>query len=82
MLSFSDLRDAVLESAEMAGAYLNGARLQGANLENAKLYGAYVVGTDLREVRGLDQDQLETMVGDRETRLPAGLRRPVAWSQD
>jgi uncharacterized protein YjbI with pentapeptide repeats len=68
----ADLTDAKFGAAQLAGAKFGAAQLAGADLEWAKLAGA-----DLQRVRGLTQDQLKRVCGDRATKLPAGLTLPA-----
>jgi Pentapeptide repeats (8 copies) len=71
---------AYLSEAQLSGAWLDGANLSGAFLERAKLSGAQVVKADLREIRDLTQEQLNTAHGDALTLLPDGLQRPDGWA--
>jgi uncharacterized protein YjbI with pentapeptide repeats len=65
---------AKLRGANLTGADLTGADLTGADLQGATLRGAILRGTDLAAVAGLTEQQLETVVLDGSTRLPAHLR--------
>jgi hypothetical protein len=58
---------------------LSRGNLQKANLHGLELYRANLRGTDLQEVRGLTQEQLEQAVGDENTVLPEYLSVPAAW---
>lgn len=86
------LRDAHLERASFVGAHLEkaffgGARMDGALLKEARLEQAYLNGTrleganllgvDLKNVIGLDWEQLKTAKKDNRTRLPDYLRLPA-----
>lgn len=81
----ADLRGADLAAANLRGAMLVGADLRGADLRRADLTGADLRGADLR---GADlgtalfvtQSQVDSAVGDGQTRLPAHLTRPAHWS--
>jgi len=81
-----------LSIADMFGGRFTGASFANANLQNANLVGAYfgsanfsgavltgaiLSGAEMENVRGLTQAQLDTACGDRDTRLPAGLRIPA-----
>jgi uncharacterized protein YjbI with pentapeptide repeats len=80
----ADLSRAVLERAALIGTYLLGADLRGADLNVADLRGADLRGADLR---GADlshsffliQAQVETAIGDLDTKLPPSLTRPEHW---
>ncbi len=66
-----------LTQAHLDGAWLEGARLAGAWLWRAKLTDAFVAGVDLAGTIGLAQWQLNAAAGDKWTRIPDGLDRPV-----
>ncbi|PLS84810.1 MAG: hypothetical protein CYG60_15940 [Actinobacteria bacterium] len=70
-----------LHGTSLLQARLEGANLQGANLQGANLQGANLQGAILLEVEGLTQEQIESARGDETTKLPDGLRPPVAWSK-
>ena len=73
-LSGANLRDAELARADLRGAVLAGADLTGANIHLVRLE-----NTDLSQVVGLTQAQLDLACGDGSTKLPAGLERPGSW---
>lgn len=73
-LRAADLRGALLIAADCTGADLRGADLLGADLRDTRLHGA-----DLTDALFLTQPQLDAAVGDRTTRLPGELTRPVSW---
>lgn len=78
------LRDADLAGADLRGAYLIGADLTGADLRWADLIGAdlraaNLGGADLSTSLFVTQPQVQSAKGDRGTRLPDRLRRPVHW---
>jgi uncharacterized protein YjbI with pentapeptide repeats len=78
------LADAVLDGvdlsrAEVARAVFAGASLKGSDLTGAYTYLTRFEATDLTQVKGLTQEQLEAACGDEETRLPEGLTAPAAW---
>ncbi|WP_261574908.1 pentapeptide repeat-containing protein [Frankia gtarii] len=91
VLSGADLTDARLREANLSGAWLDGAnltsaRLSGADLTRAWLDDANLTNTrlsraDLTHVGALSQEQVDTARGDRSTRLPTWLVRPVSWGQ-
>ncbi|HRD60478.1 MAG TPA: pentapeptide repeat-containing protein [Nocardioides sp.] len=81
-----DLRGADLARADLRGALLIAADLRSAVLDRADLLGAdlrdtLVAGADLSTVLFVTQPQLNAALGDATTLLPAGLRRPAAWSR-
>jgi uncharacterized protein YjbI with pentapeptide repeats len=86
-LQSANLQSANLQGASLWGANLAGAKfgvakladadLEGANLADADLEGANLAGADLQQVRGLTQDQLKRVCGDKATKLPAGLTLPA-----
>jgi hypothetical protein len=71
----ADLRGALLLAADLRGAVLTRTDLLGADLRDADVSGA-----DLSSALFLTQPQLNAALGDTSTRLPAALRRPLAWS--
>jgi len=85
----ADLIGATLPGADLHGISLRGAYLIGADLRRADLtctdvLGADVRGADLGGARLADslfltQPQVTAAVGDRQTSLPAELRRPEHW---
>lgn len=77
----ADLSDARLENADLSGANLSGANLAYVALSGARLQGANLCGADLRLAKGLTQAQIDQTLGDRRTKLPAGLTAPRAWLQ-
>ena len=79
-LRAADLRGASLRGAYLIGADLRRARLALADVTGADLRGANLTGTDLTETLFLTQLQLDAARGDQQTRIPAGLTRPVHWS--
>jgi Pentapeptide repeats (8 copies) len=77
-LSFSNLVNADLIIADLSGAVLNGANLRGgllyeANLSGSTLFGVNLSGADLRDVKNLNQTQLNESCGNSKTKLPEGL---------
>jgi uncharacterized protein YjbI with pentapeptide repeats len=65
------LEGANLEDARLEGADLSLSRLEGAYLSSTTLQYAIAQGADFGGARGLTQDQLATVIGDEDTRLPA-----------
>ncbi len=82
----ANLFGARLEEADLRGAILGRAKLTGANLDKACLRGANLLeanlkGVDLSTARGLTQDQLNSAIGDKDTKIPGGLITPDHWSE-
>ncbi|MXX14664.1 MAG: pentapeptide repeat-containing protein [Gemmatimonadetes bacterium] len=94
-LAFANLSGAVLLRANLSGAHLMGANLSdailwgadlsGANLKDVDLSGAknfegtLLIGTQLKDSRGLMDEMLEKAFGDGDISLPDGLTRPAHW---
>jgi hypothetical protein len=77
-LSHADLRLASFDGAHLDGALLVGADLDGANLSRASLNGADFSGATLDNAQAT-QAQIDSARGDRDTKLPAGLKKPEHW---
>ncbi len=75
----ADLRGAQLSEAVLIKANLSVVNLSGADLSRADLTEADLRGADLREALNLTQVQVDSAKGNRETRLPTGLRIPERW---
>ena len=62
---------------------LTDTKLEGASLNGASLNGAILANADLRDVRGLEQEQVDSAIGNDKTHLPHGLNRPPnqAWTE-
>jgi uncharacterized protein YjbI with pentapeptide repeats len=76
-----DLRRAIfinmnLKRADFSGANLEKAWFGGANLERAYLINADLKGADLRDAKGLTQEQLAKAFKDKNTKLPDYLKKP------
>jgi hypothetical protein len=93
-LSNTNLRGAILSEAKLAGANLRRTSLAEAHLERSDLRGAdfrctnltgtilvaaNVEGADFHWALGVTQDQINQMVGDKNTILPPDRQRPGAW---
>jgi hypothetical protein len=80
----SSLVGAVLIGANLEGADLEDANLNGAYLDETVLDDAYLLGADLRESKGLTQEQIDLTFMDETTKLPPGLhlssRTAERWS--
>lgn len=78
-----------MRKLNLVGADLRGACLIAANLENMQLEGADLLGADLRDtnIKGanletgifITQGQLNSAIGDMETKIPQNLKRPASW---
>jgi uncharacterized protein YjbI with pentapeptide repeats len=75
-----ELRGANLSNANLGEANLKEATLSEADLGMADLTRAQLKRADLRDVAGLQQDQIDSALGDGQTKLPQGFGRPKAWS--
>jgi uncharacterized protein YjbI with pentapeptide repeats len=51
-------------------------------LVGANLTGAILANADLRKVRGLSQEQVDSAIGNSETKLPNHLKHPRAWAAE
>ena len=71
------LLGANLKGAHLPGANLIGADLRGTDLREANLKEANLKGADLRGAVTLNQEQIDQVVGDEDTKLPDHLRRSV-----
>jgi uncharacterized protein YjbI with pentapeptide repeats len=72
-MSFADFRGASFRGTELSGANLAGAKMDGADLTGAITSITSFAGTDLRNVKGLTQKQLDLACSDKATLLPPGL---------
>ncbi len=68
-----------LTGANAPRAIFHEANLAGADFSRVFLYYARFEGTDLSQVKGLTQDQLDDSCGDENTTLPPGLTMPARW---
>ena len=75
----ADLRRADLRGSLLVGADLAGADLRLADLLGTDLRGARLAGADLSGALYLTRMQVGSALGDRRTRLPAGLEPPAHW---
>lgn len=78
-LTRAKLIEARCEDADFSGAVLTRANARRASFTRAdftraRLDGTDLSGADLRQARGLTQAQLNSACGDRETRVPRGMR--------
>jgi uncharacterized protein YjbI with pentapeptide repeats len=53
--------------------------MTGTDMTNAFTYATRFDGTDLSNVKGLTQAQVDVACGDAKTRLPSALKRPSGW---
>jgi uncharacterized protein YjbI with pentapeptide repeats len=77
----ADLSEAKLDHAMLHLATFRKAHLHGASFRHAMLYKATLQGTDLTDVEGLTQSQINMACLDGDTKLPQGLNRPEPCSQ-
>ncbi len=73
-MSFANFTGVSFRGAELSGANLAGAKMDGADLTGAGTSITSFLGTDLRRVKGLTQQQLDVACGDAATKLPPGLK--------
>lgn len=73
-MSFANFTNASFRNTDLSGANLAGAKMDGADLTGAKTSITSFLGTDLRQVKGLTQAQIDMACGDAKTRLPPGLK--------
>jgi uncharacterized protein YjbI with pentapeptide repeats len=73
-MSYADFRNASFRNADMAGANLAHAKLDGADFSGANLSITSIKGTDLTHTKGLTQAQLNKACGDKDTKLPFGMK--------
>jgi len=76
----AQLQGANLNYAMLHLAILQKAMLDNASLQNAMLYQTNLQGADLRNVKGLTQNQINMACLDQHTKLPPGLSRPKPCS--
>jgi hypothetical protein len=79
-LRTEDLRDADLRNARLLAANLRDADLGHADLLGADLRNADIRGANLAATLYLTQSQIGAAHGDRGTRIPSALRRPLHWT--
>jgi uncharacterized protein YjbI with pentapeptide repeats len=73
-MSFADFRNASFRGTELSGANMAGAKMDGADLTGAITSVTSFLGTDLRNVKGLTQKQIDLACSDKDTKLPPGLK--------
>ena len=73
-MSFADFHNASFLGTELSGANMAGAKMDGADLTGAITSVTSFLGTDLRNVKGLTQKQIDLACSDKDTKLPAGLK--------
>ncbi len=73
-MSFADFRNASFRGTQLAGANMAGAKMDGADLTGALTSATSFLGTDLRNVKGLTQKQIDLACSDKQTLLPVGLK--------
>ncbi|UWR16310.1 pentapeptide repeat-containing protein [Sulfitobacter sp. M368] len=76
----ADLRGATFSGSNLEGADLCGADVVGVDFSNARLAKAKVHGSDLSKCKNLSQRQVNTMLGDDQTKLNLDrVRPPREW---
>lgn len=73
-MSFADFRGTSFRGTQLAGANLAGAKMDGADMTGALTSATSFLGTDLRNVKGLTQKQVDLACSDKQTLLPVGLK--------
>jgi len=73
-MSYANFSDASFRGADLSAANLAHARLDGADITGAVMDITSLKGTDLTQVKGLTQKQLDQACGDSDTKVPAGFR--------
>lgn len=76
-MSYANFKGASFRGANLSGANLAHADLDGADFTGAKITITSFKGTDLSRAKGLTQKQLDTACGDKDTKVPAGMKIPV-----
>ena len=79
-VSNSHLVNTNLSNTDLSEANLNHAWLSQVDFSGANLSGADLGHVDLRDDKGLTQEQIDEAKGDGRTRLPDHLQRPANWS--
>jgi Pentapeptide repeats (8 copies) len=83
-LSIHNLKDEALGSEKdlsRTRLLTTATHLTNTNLQDATLSGAILANTDLSQVRGLTQRQINQALGNKATKLPRGLQPPPDWEQ-
>jgi uncharacterized protein YjbI with pentapeptide repeats len=84
-MSKHNLKDKYVDSREADLRFmkirprLTPTNLSNTNLAGADLRGAILANSDLRNTRGLTEEQLEQAIGNQRTLLPHRLGSPEAW---
>ena len=81
-LTRADLHGANLNGASLRGASLDNAHLGGADLNGADLTFANLRGTNLGDAENLTQQQIDSVKGNKDTKLPPGLVMPDSWKSN
>lgn len=76
---FTDLSGAHLEGSDLDECHFEHATLSGANLTGATLEDAILNDSDLSQVIGLSQKQVDSAIGNKGTVLPSGISKPAKW---
>jgi uncharacterized protein YjbI with pentapeptide repeats len=79
VLNGANLREVDLGWANLQGAILSSARLSLANLRDAVLADADLRAVNLTDTENLTSQQIDRAHGDRATKLPENVERPLHW---
>lgn len=78
-LDQANLHGADLTAATFLFAELRNAKLHNTNLYNADFEMAQLEGADFSTAQNLTQEQINQAFGDKDTKLPPGLKQPLGW---
>jgi len=78
-MSDSVFKDCVFENADFSKANFIGAALENSDLTSAKFNDADLTKTNLFLAKNLTQEQINSAMGNAETKLPGGIEMPAAW---
>jgi len=78
-MSDSVFKDCVFENADFSGANFIGADLENSDLTSATFDDADLTKADLSLAKNLTQEQINSAMGNEETKLPGGVEMPASW---
>jgi len=78
-MSDSVFKDCVFENADFSKANFIGADLENSDLTTAKFDDADLTKANLSLAKNLTQEQINSAMGNAETKLPGGIEMPAAW---
>ena len=73
------LTRANVKAASFVSSSLRRTDFTDADVDKTNFTGAHVEGANFALATNLTQSQLESAIGDRQTRVPANLRIPSSW---